>query len=65
MAFSTRITTLHGNLLSLHIDQIGLPIANSDTRLREFYEGGYLDYYGVFSWEEVWELNEKAINEDK
>jgi hypothetical protein len=64
MAYSTMIRTLEARKSSLLIDCIHLPITHNDPRFRYFYSRAYGDYYGVFSWDEVWELNEKAISED-
>jgi len=64
MAFSTVIKTIEAKKPSLLIDGINLPISNRDPRFRYFLNGVYRDYYGVFSWDEVWELNEKVISED-
>ncbi len=64
MAFSRVIRTLEAKKSSMIIDNIGLPIRNNDDRFRYFWDGAYWDYYGIFSWQEVWDLNEKEIKDD-
>lgn len=61
MAFSTSIRTLELEHPKLFIRDIILPIAQDDPRFREFFNGAYVDYYGVFSWQEVRDLNEKRL----
>ena len=64
MAYSMLIRTLEAEKSSLIIDRIMLPISVEDDRFRYFWDGAYWDYYGIFSWQEIWDLNEKEIKED-